>query len=199
MAQNPAKPPSISTTSPPALSSPRSRALTFGSTSDKATVSKTLPKFDSAGSNHATENAVLPGPPTTLENLAIYLDWRNAKFSQDDINPELWKIALAIWDFLPASDPVFYTINFAGGTKHTVAGNMKPPIRVTSTLSGDLLFCFYSKKQYIDYDDTSSMIVLMPYIDNIAMKGVSNWETTVQVLILSFFFLTILFCLCFVC
>ena len=171
MAQSPdpSKPPKITTkNSNKALNtgSPRQqRSLTFGSTSDKSASTKNLPNADTAG------------PEPSLLNLAVYLDWRNAKFSKDDINQDLWKIALCIWDFLPVSDPVHYSLNFSGGTKHNISKGFSPPVRVVTSVSGDVLYCFYSEKQYIDYSDTSTIIVLMPYIDSIKMVGVSHWET----------------------
>ena len=47
------------------------------------------------------------GPPTNLETLGSYLDWRNPQFTSNDINPLMWRIASIVWDYLPVISHFF--------------------------------------------------------------------------------------------
>ena len=126
MAQNPdtSEPPRITTENSNKIFSTGSphqqRPVTFGSTPDKSTSTKNLTNSDTQD------------PEPSLRNLQYI---QIAKFTKDNINQDLWKIAFCIWDFLP--------------------------VCVVTSLSGDILYCFHSEKQYTDYSELSTLIVLI--------------------------------------
>eukprot|EP00484_Ammonia_sp_Unknown_P030589 CAMPEP_0197050048 /NCGR_PEP_ID=MMETSP1384-20130603/25038_1 /TAXON_ID=29189 /ORGANISM="Ammonia sp." /LENGTH=758 /DNA_ID=CAMNT_0042482409 /DNA_START=86 /DNA_END=2362 /DNA_ORIENTATION=- len=109
--------------------------------------------------------------PLTIENLALYFDWRRGAFEQ---SPTLFKLASIIWLYLPEIPMETYYVNFESTSENKViqsagaVGNMmgRPPAIVTTSPKGDLLIMVENQKKLDDYEEDQFLLILFPYIDD---------------------------------
>ncbi len=94
----PKKPPNIKTKSAKSIKKEATTPIhrLKSSTSLAHTTTADITKFQA--SQELDHSKILP---STLENLALYLDWRQPHLDAKAINVELWTVAAAIWDYLP--------------------------------------------------------------------------------------------------
>merc|ERR1719361_489689 len=148
---------------------------------NKSSKASNTPSVNSSNSKRKLKSTQVKDTiPLTIENLALYFDWRQTSLAQA---PTLYKIASCIWQYIEYTKMEHYCIDFGQTESNKVVelgALSSPPTIVTTSPKGDLLIMVEIMKKMDDYSEKQFLLILYPNntIDNIQYIGDNTVKNT---------------------